>query len=133
MRATFPFPLFPLPLTPYLYPLFCSRNQGHIQPMPDESILFLRSNCWSSRPDISGRKRLFALVAFEVPTLLAHRSLPLADIATAIKLHPIAADRFLNACVALNLFGTSRWRIQEHRAIRAFPCEGQADLSRRPM
>ncbi len=48
-------------------------------------------------------KTLFTLVAFEVPTLLAHRSLPLSDIAAAIKLHPIAADRFLNACVALNL------------------------------
>ncbi len=48
-------------------------------------------------------KTLFALVEFNLPTLLARRSLPLAEIAHELKLHPIAADRFLNACVALGL------------------------------
>src|SRR5258705_162386 len=46
---------------------------------------------------------LFALVEFEVPTLLAKGPLALPAIASTLKLHPIAADRFLNSCVALRL------------------------------
>jgi 3-hydroxy-5-methyl-1-naphthoate 3-O-methyltransferase len=48
-------------------------------------------------------KTLFALVEFGVPTMLAGRSLPLAEIAAALGVHPLAADRFLNAGVALGL------------------------------
>jgi SAM-dependent methyltransferase len=48
-------------------------------------------------------KTLFALVEFELPTLLAEKSLTSVQIARALKLHPRAADRFLNACVALGL------------------------------
>lgn len=48
-------------------------------------------------------KTLFALVEFAVPTLLDGRSLPLAEIARTLRIHPVAADRFLNACVALGL------------------------------
>jgi len=48
-------------------------------------------------------KTLFALVEFAVPTLLAERALPLAEIARALQIHPVTADRFLNACVALGL------------------------------
>jgi SAM-dependent methyltransferase len=48
-------------------------------------------------------KTLFALVEFELPTLLARQSLKLEEIAAALKLHPLAAESFLNACVALGL------------------------------
>ena len=48
-------------------------------------------------------KTLFALVEFGLPTLLAQRSLPLEEIAREIQIHPVATDRFLNACIALNL------------------------------
>ena len=48
-------------------------------------------------------KTLFALVEFGLPTLLARRTLPLEEIAREIQLHTVAADRFLNACVALEL------------------------------
>ena len=48
-------------------------------------------------------KTLFALVEFGLPTLLARRSLPLEEIARQIQIHPVAADRFLNACLALEL------------------------------
>ncbi len=48
-------------------------------------------------------KTLFALVEFGLPTLLARRSLPLEDIARELQIHPLATDRFLNACIALNL------------------------------
>lgn len=48
-------------------------------------------------------KTLFALIEFALPTQLARQSLPLAEIARLLRVHPIAADRFLNACVALNL------------------------------
>jgi 3-hydroxy-5-methyl-1-naphthoate 3-O-methyltransferase len=48
-------------------------------------------------------KTLFALVEFGIPTLLAGRSLPLEEIARHLRVHPVAADRFLNACHALEL------------------------------
>lgn len=48
-------------------------------------------------------KTLFALVEFELPTLLSACPLDLQSIARALKLHPRAADRFLNACVTLQL------------------------------
>jgi hypothetical protein len=48
-------------------------------------------------------KTLFTLVEFAVPTLLARRSLPLDEIARHLEIAPLAADRFLNACVALGL------------------------------
>jgi hypothetical protein len=48
-------------------------------------------------------KTLFAAVDFALPTLLARRSLPLEEIAEPLGLHPLAADRFLHACVALGL------------------------------
>lgn len=48
-------------------------------------------------------KTLFALVELNIPTLLARRSLPLIEIANQTKLHRVAADRLLNAGVALGL------------------------------
>ncbi|MBA3438584.1 MAG: methyltransferase, partial [Pyrinomonadaceae bacterium] len=48
-------------------------------------------------------KTLFALIEFALPTLLAQKPLSLAEIAPLLRVHPVAADRFLNACVALNL------------------------------
>lgn len=48
-------------------------------------------------------KTLFALSEFALPTLLSRRALPLEEIARAIRIHPVAADRLLNACVALGL------------------------------
>jgi hypothetical protein len=48
-------------------------------------------------------KTLFAAVDFALPTLLARRSLPLDEIAATLEIHPLAADRFLNACVAVGL------------------------------
>lgn len=48
-------------------------------------------------------KTLFALVEFGLPTLLARRPLTLEKIARELQLHPVAAARFLNACIALEL------------------------------
>lgn len=48
-------------------------------------------------------KTLFALVEFGLPTLLAGQTLSLDQIARSLGIHQIAADRFLNACVALRL------------------------------
>jgi 3-hydroxy-5-methyl-1-naphthoate 3-O-methyltransferase len=48
-------------------------------------------------------KTLFALVELGLPTLLARRPLTLEEIAREIRLHPVAAARLLNACVALEL------------------------------
>ena len=48
-------------------------------------------------------KTLFAAVDLALPTLLARRSLPRDEIAATLGVHPLAADRFLNACVALGL------------------------------
>lgn len=48
-------------------------------------------------------KTLFALVEFQLPTLLSRRPLKLEEIAGALRVHPLAADSFVNACVALGL------------------------------
>lgn len=48
-------------------------------------------------------KTLFTLVEFGLPTMLARRSLPFAEVARSLGLHQVAADRFFNACVALGL------------------------------
>jgi hypothetical protein len=48
-------------------------------------------------------KTLFAAVDFALSTLLARRALGRDEIAAALEIHPLAADRFLNACVALGL------------------------------
>lgn len=45
----------------------------------------------------------FTLLELAVPTLLADRSLTGAEIAAELHLHPLAADRFLNACAGLGL------------------------------
>lgn len=46
---------------------------------------------------------LFALVALGVPTILSLRPLALGPLAEAMGVDRLAADRFLNACVALGL------------------------------
>ncbi len=46
---------------------------------------------------------LFALVALGVPTLLAPRPMGLGSLSEAMGVDRLAADRFLNACVALGL------------------------------
>lgn len=48
-------------------------------------------------------KTLFALVELKIPTLLAEGGLRLDEIAARCGLARLAADRFLNACVALKL------------------------------
>lgn len=48
-------------------------------------------------------RTLFSLVELGVPTLLAGGPLSREAIAHRIRVHPRAADRFLNACVALGL------------------------------
>jgi 3-hydroxy-5-methyl-1-naphthoate 3-O-methyltransferase len=67
-----------------------------ILPLPPAELLDIASGYQRSGA-------LFALVEFEVPTLLAKGPLELPAIALTLKLHPIAADRFLNSCVALGL------------------------------
>jgi predicted O-methyltransferase YrrM len=48
-------------------------------------------------------KTLFALVELQLPTLLSMRPLKLEEIADALQIHRLAADSFVNACVALGL------------------------------
>jgi hypothetical protein len=48
-------------------------------------------------------KTLFALIELELPTLLAGRPLRLEEIAGALKIHEVAAESLVNACVALKL------------------------------
>ncbi|HEX8492606.1 MAG TPA: methyltransferase [Pyrinomonadaceae bacterium] len=48
-------------------------------------------------------KTLFALIELQLPTLLARRPLKLEELAGALGIHPLAADSFVNACVALGL------------------------------
>ena len=53
---------------------------------------------------------LFTLVELGVPTLLADGPQTLEALSRAIGVHPLAADRFLNACVALGLLELRRHR-----------------------
>lgn len=48
-------------------------------------------------------KALFTLVELRIPTLLAGKQLKVDEISEAVGVHPLALDRLLNACVALNL------------------------------
>ena len=48
-------------------------------------------------------RTLFSLVELGVPTLLADGALARDELAQRLGVHPLAADRFLNACVALGL------------------------------
>ncbi len=48
-------------------------------------------------------RTLFTLVELGVPTFLSGGPQKLEDVARATGVHPLAADRFLNACVALGL------------------------------
>src|SRR6267378_387833 len=46
---------------------------------------------------------LFALIQLGVPTLLAHGTRSKGEIAATLGADPLAADRFLNVCVALGV------------------------------
>jgi len=48
-------------------------------------------------------KTLFAAVDLALPTLLARTARTLEEIAATLEVHPLAADRFLNACVAIGI------------------------------
>ncbi len=46
---------------------------------------------------------LFALVELEIPKILREKNLAADDLAKKLKIHPLAMERFLNACVAVGL------------------------------
>jgi len=46
---------------------------------------------------------LFALVEFEIPKILHKKNLVAGDLAKKLKIHPLAMERFLNACVSVGL------------------------------
>lgn len=46
---------------------------------------------------------LFTLVEFEIPKILHEKNLAAEDLAEKLKIHPLAMQRFLNACVAVGL------------------------------
>lgn len=46
---------------------------------------------------------LFALVELEIPKILHKKNLTAEDLAKKLKIHPLAMERFLNACVAVGL------------------------------
>lgn len=70
--------------------------EKHTLPRPPLELLELANAYQRS-------KTLFALIEFQLPTLLARRPLARAEIAGALALHPLAADSLVNACVALGL------------------------------
>ncbi len=46
---------------------------------------------------------LFTLVELEIPKILHEQNLAVEDLAKKLKIHPLAMERFLNACVAVGL------------------------------
>lgn len=50
---------------------------------------------------------LFTFVDLEIPKILQNKKLNAADVARRVKIHPLATERFLNACVAIGLLEKS--------------------------
>lgn len=71
-------------------------------------------------------KTLFAIIEFRLPTLLANEPLTLDEIARRIKLHERAADRLMNAGVALKLFVREEERFRNTDSSDTFLVEGKA-------
>lgn len=46
---------------------------------------------------------LFSLVELEIPKILREKPLNSADVARRVKIHPLAMEKFLNACVGIGL------------------------------
>ena len=71
-------------------------------------------------------KTLFALVESDLPTLLAQEPLSVEQIARQLRIHPVAADRFLNACVALGLLERCGDRFRNAPVTDRFLVRGKA-------
>ncbi len=71
-------------------------------------------------------KTLFALVELQLPTLLARRPLKLEEIAAALRVHPLAAESFLNACAALGLLERSGEEYRNSTLAETFLVRGKA-------
>jgi 3-hydroxy-5-methyl-1-naphthoate 3-O-methyltransferase len=92
--------------------------ENHTLPRPPLELLELANAYQRS-------KTLFALIEFQLPTLLARRPLTLAEIAAALELHPLAADSFLNACIALGLIERSGAEYRNSSLAKEFLAQGK--------
>jgi SAM-dependent methyltransferase len=72
-------------------------------------------------------KILFALVELGVPGLLDDSGLDCLQLAARLEIHPVAADRFLNACVGLGLLEKSEGAFQNSRISSKFLVKGKTD------
>lgn len=72
------------------------NHPKQLLPCPPRELLDLATGYQRS-------KTFFTLLELAVPTLLADRSLTSAELAAELRIHPLATDRFLNACVGLGL------------------------------
>ncbi|MEJ7713380.1 MAG: methyltransferase [Pyrinomonadaceae bacterium] len=78
-------------------------------------------NCSIWQPHTQRSKTLFTLTELRIPTLLSEQeggTLALEKLAKLLNLHPLAADRFLNACVALGLLERDTESGQKYRNSR---------------
>ena len=92
--------------------------ENHTLPRPPLELLELANAYQRS-------KTLFALIEFQLPTLLARCPLTLAEIAAALELHPLAADSFLNACIALGLIERSGAEYSNSSLAEEFLAQGK--------
>lgn len=67
----------------------------------------------------------FTLIELAVPTLLADQALTGAQIAAEVHIHPLAADRFLNACAGLGLLERSGDKFANSELSAQFLVKGQ--------
>lgn len=92
--------------------------EKHTLPRPPLELLELANAYQRS-------KTLFALIEFQLPTLLARRPLTLPEIAGALAMHPLAAGSFVNACIALGLLERSGAEYRNSPLTEEFLVEGQ--------
>lgn len=69
-------------------------------------------------------KALFSLVELGIPTLLSGKQLKVDEISEAVGVHPLALDRLLNACVALNLLRREKEGFTNTEISQRFLIEG---------
>ncbi|HEY0386685.1 MAG TPA: methyltransferase [Pyrinomonadaceae bacterium] len=94
--------------------------EKHTLPRPPLELLELATAYQRS-------KTLFAFIEFGLPNLLAAAPRGLSDIARSLSIHPLAADSFLSACIALGLLERSGEEYRNSSLSQNFLVQGRTE------
>ncbi len=67
---------------------------------------------------------LFTLVELEIPKILEKENLAVEDLAEKLQIHPLAMERFLNACVAVDLLKKKHGTYRNSSLVKKFLVKG---------